>query len=379
MSLPALASLSGTGVQRSSNRHAWDYRRAAAALGPPVCPIIDIHLHLNHEEACRVFDQVRRLYGIERVYTMTQLAQCAAVRDTLGDAVRFTAFPSFFNPDRYSAFRDGYIRTIERFRFDFNSRMLKLWASPRLKEIIPETQGLPHGATDLCEVDSRWRIRACEVAQDLGMMILIHIADPDAYFATKYRRAGIFGPKIDHYHALERMLDRFPVPWLAAHMGGWPENLDFLDGLLSRHPNLHLDTSATKWVVRELSAHGPVKTHAFFTKWSGRLLFGSDIVVQADQLTPQKSGMSPMGDLADSPESAFDLYASRYWALRALFETDIDMESPITDPDLALADPDRFRATSAPRLRGMKLSPDILRILYRTAAEQVVEPWWARP
>ncbi|MHC4590503.1 MAG: hypothetical protein ACYTAQ_14535 [Planctomycetota bacterium] len=40
--------------------------------------------------------------------------------------------------------------------------------------------------------------------------------------------------------------------------------------------------------------------------------------------------------MASSPQEAFDLYASRYWALRTLFETDHVGPSPIADPDLAL-------------------------------------------
>lgn len=366
----------GTGTVRASNRYGWDYRRAAVSLGPPVVPIIDIHAHLAGAEPCKLYDQVRKAFGVERTYSMTQLPGCRAVRDTLGDSVRFIAFPSFSEPDRYAAFREGYVRTIEAFRRDYGSGMLKLWASPRLRELIPELKDKPFGATDLAEVDSHWRIKACEVGQSLGMMFMIHIADPDTWFATKYTDAKRFGTKRQQYEGLERMLDRFTSPWIAAHMGGWPEDLAFLDGMLTRHPNLHIDTSATKWVVRALGTHPARETRAFFVKWSGRLLFGSDIVVQEDHLRPQKQTVSPMADLADSPESAFDLYASRYWTLRAMFETDEELESPIADPDLMMIDAANHTAMSAPTLRGFKLDADLLRVLYRGAAERVVEPFW---
>jgi hypothetical protein len=366
----------GTGVVRASNRYGWDYRRAASALGPPVVPIIDAHAHLAGVETCKLYDQVRKLFGVERTYSMTQLAGCKAVRDTLGDSVRFIAFPSFGEPDRYAAFKEGYIRTIEAFRRDYGSGMLKLWASPRLRDVIPELKNLAFGATDLAEVDSHWRIKACEVGESLGMMFMIHIADPDTWFATKYTDASRYGTKRQQYEGLERMLDRFKGPWIAAHMGGWPEDLAFLDGMFTRHPNLHIDTSATKWVIRALGAHPASETRAFFVKWSGRLLFGSDIVVQEDHLRPQKQGQSPMADLADSPESAFDLYASRYWALRTMFETDGELESPIADPDLMMTEPSKHTPMSAPTLRGIKLDPALLRVLYRGAAERVAEPFW---
>ncbi|HRI41291.1 MAG TPA: hypothetical protein PLW54_06390, partial [Bacteroidia bacterium] len=83
---------------------------------------------------------------------------------------------------------------------------------------------------------------------------MVHIADPDTWFATRYSDARRYGTKREQYQGLERMLDRFTNPWIAAHMGGWPEDLGFLDGMLARHPNLHIDTSATKWVVRALGA-----------------------------------------------------------------------------------------------------------------------------
>ena len=75
---------------------------------------------------------------------------------------------------------------------------------------------------------------------------------------------------------------------------------------------------------------------------------------------------------ASSVETAFDLYASRYWALRMLWEGDGEMESPISDPDLAMVDPARFNANDAPTLRGMHLPTDLLRSLYFDAADRLL-------
>lgn len=153
-------------------------------------------------------------------------------------------------------------------------------------------------------------------------------------------------------------------------MGGWPEDLDFLDGLLDRHPNLVLDASATKWIVREISRHPRERVLQFFTRWRDRLLFGSDIVTSNAHLTETPGG-TEMESKAQSRESAFDLYASRYWALRTLWETDWTGRSPIADGDLALVDPSRSPKDS-PMLRGVKLPRELLLPFFRGNAQRIL-------
>ena len=357
----------------AANRLRLDYRREAERLGTPVVPIIDIHSHINGPRASKVYDEARRLYGVRRVYSMNQLPSVGPVREVLGDAVRFIAFPQFIDPDRSRSHREGFLEAIEKFHREHGSRMLKLWNAPALQDVLKSAGG----ATDLREVDSPWRVKACELGERLGMMYMIHLADPDTWFKTKYTDSSVYGVKRELYHGLERMLDRFTAPWIAAHMGGWPEDLVFLDGLLTRHPNLHLDTSATRWVVRELGRQPRDHVRTFFRKWTGRILFGSDLVVMDDQLTKEKTAGSPRGELASSPEEALELYCSRYWALRTMFETDYDGESNIADPDLKMMEPERYDEMAGPRMQGLALPPEDLRVLYAGAAERVVEAWWS--
>lgn len=346
------------------NRFGLDYRAAAAELGPPPTPIIDAHAHINGAEAARIYDEVRRLYGIERTYSMTFLAEADAVRGVLGDAVRFIAMPDFMDPDRAHAHGPGYIDIITQWAAR-GAKLVKFWVAPRGREM-----GRDAGDPTLLTLENPWRRRQIEHAASLGMSIMVHVADPDTWFTAKYTDAAFYGTKAQQYEPLERLLEEYRgVQWILAHMGGWPENLDFLDGLLERHPNAKLDSSATKWVVRELSRHPSERVRTFIRRWAGRVLFGSDIVTTDRHLSPDKSGRAvPMGDLASSPEEAFDLYASRYFALRTLWETDYDGESPIADPDLKMTDPQRYNDLSAPRLVGHRLPPDLLAWLYHDAA-----------
>jgi len=345
-----------------------DYRAQGAAFRSFPRPIIDAHSHIVGAAAAKLYDQARRLFGVGLTYSMTPMPFVEPVRDTLGDTIRFIAIPTWGDPDKDRAWRQGFLENIELFHARYDARVMKIWNSPSLRDRFPGAAG-----TDLVELDSPWRIKSAELAQSLGMAIMVHIADPDTWFRAKYTNESTYGSKRRQYEPLERMLDRFTVPWIAAHMGGWPEDLAFLDGLLSRHPNLHLDTSATKWQVRELSKHPPEASRAFFAKWKGRIIFGSDIVTSDDHLLPQKQNPAhPKADQANSPETAFDLYASRFWALRALLETSFDAPSPIADGDLKMVEPGAHTDLSSPRLRGIGLGNDVLESLYFGAVERLL-------
>lgn len=353
---------------RAENRFALDMREAAKALSAPPVRILDIHSHINGPGALTIYREVADLFGVHEVYTMVGIGSARTVRDVFGSRARFIAFPTMRGGDRHRAMGEGFLEDIQTFHDSFGARMIKLWNAPRMFDFFPDGTG-----DDLIAFDSPWRVRQVQLAAQLGMGVMVHVADPDTWFATKYADAAKYRRKRDHFVALERMLDRFPVPWLGAHMGGSPEDLDFLDGMLTRHPNYHIDTSATKWVVRELSKHARERVVAFFEKWQGRILFGSDIVTTDEHLVPPPSqgdnARHPMADLADSPQAAFDLYASRYLALRMMFETDYDGQSPIADPDLRMVDPSIADPLAAPRLRGLRLPRQLLATLYRGAAE----------
>lgn len=331
--------------------------------------MIDVHTHIHGTQAAKVYREARDLYGVTMTYSMSRLAEAPALQDIFGDSIRFIAVPEFTAPDRKHAHTQGFLDSIEEFHA-LGSRMVKFWTAPRSRDY-----GREAGDPLLLSLDNEWRRRAMDLADSLGMMFMAHIADPDTWFQTKYADPGFYGTKEDQYEPFERTLEAHPSPWIAAHMGGWPEDLAFLDGLLSRHDNLHLDTSATKWMVRELSKHEPADFVAFLDRWRGRILFGSDIVTMDEHLSEDDDPAKLKAGQASGREEAFELYVSRYWALRSLFETDYDGESPIADPDLAMVDPNRFDVMSAPRLRGMSVPADLLRVVYRDAARDLLDRW----
>lgn len=344
-----------------SNRLGLDYLSEARSLPALGYGIVDAHAHINGLEASTVWHGISRAFGVERTLSMSRLEDIPALRARFGDSLEFIAMPDFHGPDRRHSHGAGYLARIEGYRAA-GARIVKFWNAPRFIDFGHEC-----GEPGMLALDGALRIEQMRLAERLGMICMTHVADPCTWFATKYGDSARYGRKLDHYAPLRRALERFAMPWIAAHMGGFPEDLGFLDRLLEAHPNLHLDTSATKWMVRELGRHPRDEIVSFLEKWRGRILFGTDTVTTDEHLRGGEK-TSEMGRKAESREAAHDLYASRYWALRMLWEGHGETVSPISDPDLAMVDPARHGPLDSPPLRGLHLSPDLLRVLYRDAA-----------
>jgi hypothetical protein len=267
---------------------------------------------------------------------MTPLEEVDAMQAEFGQRTQFIAIPNFREREKQDTFTTDFLRRVEQFR-EKGSRIVKLWTAPRGRDF----------STHL-SLDSEISQQVIKLAKSLDMAIMTHVADPDTWFATKYADSTKYGSKASHHEELERNLEKHhDVPWLVAHMGGHPEDLDHLQELLNKYPHLHLDTSATKWMVRELSKHSG-KFKAFVEANPGRILFGTDIVTTKENMD-------------------FDLYASRYWALRTLMETDYVGQSPIVDPDLHMVDPS-LPEKSVPDLNGASIDQAALQSVYVDAA-----------
>ena len=128
-----------------------------------------------------------------------------------------------------------------------------------------------------------------EAAADLGLPVLIHVADPVAYFLPVDRynerledllrnpRNSLSKFGIEGFH---RLLDSFEhlvashpaTTFVAAHVGSYPENLDWVGRLLDSYPNLAIDTGncAAELGRQPRAAARLIRRHA------DRVLFGSD-------------------------------------------------------------------------------------------------------
>jgi predicted TIM-barrel fold metal-dependent hydrolase len=350
---------------KPANRLSLNYRQLAKDFTKLDYPIIDAHSHIRGNQAVKIYDEAARHHGIGLTYSMTPLNEIDLIRAHLGEKIEFIAIPDFSSKDRRHSVGRGYAELIPQFK-SHGAKIVKFWNAPR----IYDSEDVPFVSSPF-RLNAPERIACMKVAIDLGMIFMVHIGDPNTWFSAKYKDVNRYGTKDQQYEDLEEVVSKFQSPWIAAHMGGYPEDLNFLSGLLERNKNLYLDCSATKWIVRELSKHTPEATREFFTRWKGRILFGSDIVTGDAHLTVSENS-SEMESKASNPNDAYDLYASRYWALRTLLETDYVGPSPIADPDLHLVNPQKFTPLDAPTLRGCKLSPEVLRALYHDTARTLL-------
>ncbi len=119
--------------------------------------------------------------------------------------------------------------------------------------------------------------------------VLIHTGDPAAFFEPidetnerleellahpDWSFAGQEFPRHDTLlDSLEQLVAAQPeVTFIAAHLG-FPEDLGWVDRMLTMHPNLHVDVGAR---LAELGRQ-PRRTHALLRRHPQRVLFGTDV------------------------------------------------------------------------------------------------------
>ena len=304
-----------------ANRLGLDYRAVPARrVGGR---IVDVHTHVHNTPSTPAFFEAADRYHIDKIVSMTPLDQVDLLRRSYSDRLDFIAIPRWREMKNSAEFCRQWQADLEAFR-EKGARRMKFWVAPPLRGEYGLTLQAPFFRPLI------------QQGLDLGYDFMVHVGDPSEWFEPggRYADAARYGTKREQYPQLEHLLETVaPRIVIAAHLGGSVEDLPFLQALLDHYPNLHLDTSATKWVVRGI-ARQPEAARDFVLRNQDRLLFGSDLVVAASY--------------------DFDHYASRYWVHQMLWESDGRGESPIEDAD----------ADDPPRLAGLALPPEVLRKLY---------------
>ncbi|HEX8522674.1 MAG TPA: amidohydrolase family protein [Tepidisphaeraceae bacterium] len=305
------------------NRTGVDYRRPMPR--PKVRgPVIDFHCHLLAARHGKDWFEAADHFGIDYFLTMTPLEEAMPLQRNYPGRVQFIAVPQWGDPA--PGWIDDFLRRVEMF-YNMGSRMVKFHMAPSTMQ--------KRGRLDSPIFEPVFR----EIV-DRKMAVMTHVGDPDTWYCSKYTDCGLFGARDEHYLMWESAMQRYPdLPWVGAHLGGNPENLPRLQRLLDTYPNLMLDCSATRWMVREVSARRD-EAREFFIRNADRIIFGSDQVSGDDR--------------------GFDFLASRFWAHRKLWETAYIGQTPIFDPDLP--------EDQQPTLRGLALPDETLQKLYHDNA-----------
>ena len=142
----------------------------------------------------------------------------------------------------------------------------------------------------LVDVDDARLATVWEAAGELDLPIVIHVADPVAFFDPvdetneRWEELGNhpewaftsppFPPFKHILDGLAALVTRHPrTTFIGAHVGCYAENLTWVGELLERCPNFYVDISAR---ISELGRQ-PYSARRFFLNYADRILFGSDM------------------------------------------------------------------------------------------------------
>jgi len=254
----------------------------------PRFPVIDYHNHLDAQDpqsVLRIMDEC----GIELIVNITMRVG----REALEMVRKYhTAAPDRFATYGWMDWSDlqstGFFRrAVDRLDelVEHGACGLKLW-----KDL-----GTSLSADGkLLQVDDERLAPLFDKAAELGVPIMFHIADPDAFFLPidpeneRYEELaahpewsfhGSHFSKQELLAQRDRVFARHPrTTFVAAHVAERPENLEYVGRLLDTYPNVSVDIGAR---CAELGRQ-PYTARNFFLKYSGRILFGTDLVPEPE-------------------------------------------------------------------------------------------------
>jgi hypothetical protein len=324
---------------------------------------IDVHVHVHPEKAGLMAD-IMEANGLSHVVNLGTLEALGipfqdgmrAFRQALGErGGRMVYFPTPDFSDTSPGFGRRMAEELER-KVEAGACGLKIF-----KEL-----GLCHRDADgdLIPVDDPRLDPLWARAGELGVPVLIHTADPVAFFQPldesnerweelqrhpdwHFGRPGF--PDHDVLLAQRnRVIERHPnTTFIGAHLGNYPENLAYVDACLDRYPNFYVDTCAR---IGGIGRHPVEEVRAFFLKHQDRVLFGTDLVLGSDAFEDEEAGQA---DLAE-----FNRFYDAHWRF---FETD---ERQIEYPGFPIQGRWKVDAISLPA--------DVLEKLYFRNAQRLI-------
>jgi predicted TIM-barrel fold metal-dependent hydrolase len=272
-----------------------ELRNEAHAISRSRFPVLDIHSHFgalllgkDYESAYDTPRTVEKLKGFG-VRKIVDLELCwdgeldramAKTRTDDGFIITFGSLDVTGLGD--PGFAESVERTLRGYR-ERGIRGLKLWKNIGL--------GVKDRAGRLIRIDDPRLDAIWRTAGELDMPVLVHVADPIAFFRPVDGRneqyetlvqnpawsfSGLGFPSYEELMvAQERLLGRNPnTRFIIAHMGSAAEDLGYVSRSLDRFPNMYVDIAAR---INELGRQ-PYSARELFMRHQDRILFGTDFV-----------------------------------------------------------------------------------------------------
>ncbi len=262
-------------------------------------PTIDIHVHVHPGQAEALLE-IMDASGLSHVANLGILEVLGipfeegmqTFRRVLGDRFVYFTTPDF--RDTAPGFGKRMAEELAR-KVDAGAAGLKIFKELGLRHRDVDGHLIP---VDDPRLDPLW-----DMAGELGVPVLIHTADPVAFFQPldeqnerweelQRHPEWHFGkPGFPDHDSLlaqrNRVIERHPqTTFIGAHLGNFPENLAYVDRCLERYPNFYVDTAAR---IGEIGRHPAGEVRDFFCKHQDRILFGSDLTLGWDAFEEEES------------------------------------------------------------------------------------------
>jgi len=174
-------------------------------------------------------------------------------------------------------------------------RVQAAWGAQGLKIWKPFGLTVRDQRGDLVAVDDPRLDPLWQTAGELGLPVLIHVADPVAFFEPidqhneRWEELGAhpdwhfpsppFPAFMTIMNGFANLVARHPqTTFIGAHVGCYAENLAWVGALMDRCPNFYVDISAR---IGELGRQ-PYTARRFFIQYADRVLFGADASPNVD-------------------------------------------------------------------------------------------------
>ena len=327
---------------------------------------VDAHAHIQSHAAAQALEFYRR-YGVEVAVNVSGrlpgrgLEQVAWAARSSEGRLHFMCNISWLAPVDHPDFVPMALATLEQCH-EYGGLAWK----------ISKALGLAAGYSDgrLVPVDAPELDPIFERAGELGMPVLIHSGDPQAFFEPPtpdneryaellvHPRWSFYGPDWPSWEEIfgqyERRVARHPeVVFIGAHFGNAPEEPDRVAAMLERYPNLYIDTAAR---IPEIGRRDPEMMRELFIRFQDRILFATDLGYSIDWFRRRHLALGSSG--AEEPtQEEIDRFWSSTWRYFETRDRDILSPTPIQ---------------GSWRIHGLGLPRPVLEKIYHGNAERVL-------